>query len=192
MEDIFVEDWRFATGDTSHGAETWPDAAADSLCRGISDGPNHDFEKLLWVIVGAISSARKSVRIMTPYFLPDWTLISALTAAAFRGVAVDIVLPRKNNLPYVAWATQAILWQLLRYGIRVHYQPPPFAHTKYLLVDSGYALVGSSNLDPRSLRLNFEFNLEIYDEAFVERLGRHFEEGSLLRLAHAYDRSRAA
>jgi cardiolipin synthase len=176
LEEVFLEDWRFATGDSAARAAGHPTAAVgDAYCRAISDGPNHDFEKLQWILIGVISAARHCVRIMTPYFLPESALIAALVAATLRGVVVEIVLPRENNLPYVAWATQAMLWQLLRHDIRIYFQPPPFAHTKYLLIDSSYALIGSSNLDPRSLRLNFEFNLEIYDAELAAGLGRHFE-----------------
>ena len=180
LEEVFLEDWQFATDDAESAPRpTSPSAGGNAYCRGISDGPNHDFEKLQWVIIGAISAAKDRVRIMTPYFLPELPLISALTAAAFRGVEVDIVLPRRNNLPYVAWAAQALMWQLLQHGICISHQPPPFAHTKYLLIDDDYALVGSCNLDPRSLRLNFEFNLEIYDHATVAALDRHFEAARL-------------
>jgi cardiolipin synthase A/B len=176
MERVFLEDWRFATGDVELvSPPATPSAAGGAYCRGISDGPNHDFEKLHWIILGAISTAKSRVQIMTPYFLPESSLISALTAAAFRGVEVEIILPQRNNLPYVAWAAQALLWELLQFDIRIFYQPPPFVHSKYLLIDGRYALVGSSNLDPRSLRLNFEFNLEIYDDATVTALERHFE-----------------
>lgn len=176
MEKVFLEDWQFATGDAeSASPPSTPSAAGTAYCRGISDGPNHDFEKLHLIIIGAISTAKTRVQIMTPYFLPESSLISALTAAALRGVDVVIILPQRNNLPYVAWASQALLWELLQYGIRVFYQPPPFVHTKYLMIDHGYALIGSSNLDPRSLRLNFEFNLEIYDDATINALERHFE-----------------
>jgi cardiolipin synthase len=176
MEEVFLEDWRFATGDAELASSpTAPPAAGTAYCRAISDGPNHDFEKLQWIIVGAISTAKKRIQIMTPYFLPESPLISALTAAAFRGVEIEIILPQRNNLPYVAWAAQALLWELLQHGIRVFYQPPPFVHTKYLLIDGRYLLIGSSNLDPRSLRLNFEFNLEIYDDTVIAELERHFE-----------------
>ncbi|HYB50340.1 MAG TPA: phospholipase D-like domain-containing protein [Burkholderiaceae bacterium] len=175
MEEVFLEDWHFAVSDSLPASvPPRPPATGRAFCRGISDGPNHDFEILHWVIIGVISAAKRRVQIMTPYFLPEPWLMSALTAAAFRGAEVEIVLPRQNNLPYVAWATQSLLWQLLQHDIRVYYQPPPFAHTKYLLIDDCYALVGSCNLDPRSLRLNFEFNLEICDEAAVSELGRHF------------------
>ena len=112
---------------------------------------------------------------MTPYFLPDPELITALNAAALRGVDVEIVLPRRNNLPYVAWACQAQLWQVLGFGVRVFFEPGCFVHTKLLLVDGEYALVGSTNLDPRSLRLNFEFDLEIYGSDTQGMLNHHFE-----------------
>jgi cardiolipin synthase len=174
MEEVFLNDWGFATGD-SPPASSQPTMAGDTYCRGISSGPNQDFETLRWVIIGAISSAKSQVQIMTPYFIPDRVMISTLTAAAFRGISIDIILPQRNNLPFVAWATQALLWELLVPGIRIYYQPPPFVHSKYLLVDSAYVLLGSANLDPRSLRLNFEFNLEIYDHAIAAELQSHFE-----------------
>jgi len=175
MERVFLDDWTFATGD----AHTPPDPpaiaeAGVSLCRGISDGPDHDLDKLKWVILGALSAARSSIRIMTPYFIPDGELTAALNAAALRGVEVELVLPGKNNLPFVHWASIQHLRQLLPFGVRAFHQPPPFAHTKLLLVDDHYAQVGSANLDPRSLRLNFEFNLEIYGGRCVRTLKDHY------------------
>jgi cardiolipin synthase len=79
-----------------------------------------------------------------------------------------------NNLPYIHWATRSYLWELLQHDIKVLYQPPPFAHTKLFLVDGIWSLVGSANLDPRSLRLNFELNLEVYDQHFTALLERDF------------------
>lgn len=177
LEEVFLEDWRFATGESDDPApHPIPSPAGDAFCRGISAGPGDDFEKLYWIVLGALSAARRRIRIMTPYFIPDRALLSALTTAALRGVRVEIILPRKNNLPYVAWATRAYLWELLFYGIDIYDQPPPFVHSKYLIVDQAYSLVGSANLDPRSLRLNFEFNLEIYDAEVAGRLSAHFDE----------------
>ena len=176
MQEAFLEDWHFATGETfasiPHPAPL-PDGEA--FCRGISAGPNEDFEMLSWIVIGALNSARRSIRIMTPYFIPDRPLISALTAAALRGVTVEILLPGTNNLTFVAWATTAYLWELLQYGGRIFFQPPPFVHSKLLLIDEHYGLIGSANLDPRSLRLNFEFCLEVYGGELPETLGRHFE-----------------
>jgi cardiolipin synthase len=176
MLEAFMEDWHFATGEVPPPISTpLPLPGGTAFCRGISAGPNEDFEKLRWIILGAIGCARHRLRIMTPYFIPDRTLVAALNAAALRGIEVEIFLPAKNNLPYVAWASRAYFSELLEHGCRIYYQPPPFVHSKLLLVDNQYALVGSANLDPRSLRLNFEFNLEIFDATLVATLTEHVD-----------------
>jgi len=175
MAEAFLEDWTFVTGQPPVGLdEVLPEETGEAFCRGISAGPNEDFEKLQWLIIGAISCAQRSVHIMTPYFIPSRPLVATLKATALRGVAVEIVLPSKNNLPYVAWASQAYQKELLQYGVRIFHQPEPFVHSKLLLIDDQYTLIGSANLDPRSLRLNFEFNLEVYDKALAKGLSKHF------------------
>lgn len=179
LEDIFFEDWIFATGDEPHWSdddEVEPiEPTGDALCRAISDGPNEDYEVLTWILVGALGAARERVQIMTPYFIPSRELISALNATVLRGVTVEIILPRHSNLPFVDWATQDMLEDVLRYGVEVYREPPPFNHTKLLIVDRFYVNLGSANLDPRSLRLNFELNLEVYDAELAETLSDHFD-----------------
>ena len=177
LQEAFLEDWGFVTGDPSEPiAHPEPVQTPGAICRGISVGPNEDFDKLAWLVVGAMNSARQSVRIMTPYFIPDRALLAAINSAALRGVDVTLILPKENNLPPVAWATWAYLKEFLRFGTHVYEQPPPFAHSKLLLVDDQYALIGSPNLDQRSLRLNFEFALEVYDQKFCAELSQHFDE----------------
>jgi cardiolipin synthase len=92
--------------------------------------------------------------------------------AALRGVQVDIVLPAENNLLLVGWASTALLWQVLGKGCNVWMSPPPFEHTKLMTVDGEWAMFGSGNWDDRSMRLNFEFNVETYDRDLVGRLDR--------------------
>ncbi|HWC88117.1 MAG TPA: phospholipase D-like domain-containing protein, partial [Pirellulales bacterium] len=120
-------------------------------------------------------------------------LITSLNVAVMRGVQVDILLPRHNNLTLVQWASTALLWQVLEYGCRVWLVPPPFEHTKLMLVDRVWSLVGSGNWDPRSLRLNFEFNIECYDRRMAESLGRVLDDkqsrSQLLSLADVDSRS---
>jgi cardiolipin synthase len=99
-------------------------------------------------------------------------LIAALNVAAMRGVEVDIILPEANNLALVKWASDAMLWQVLERGCRVWMSPPPFEHTKLMLVDQAWILFGSGNWDPRSLRLNFEFDVECYDTELADYLYR--------------------
>jgi cardiolipin synthase len=123
--------------------------------------------------VGALAAAQKSVRLMTPYFLPDDAVCQALDVAAMRGVQVDIVLPAHNNLELVGWASTAMLWQVLGRGCNVWMSPPPFDHTKLMVVDGAWAMFGSGNWDERSMRLNFEFNVETYDRDLASRLEAH-------------------
>jgi cardiolipin synthase len=171
MQEAFVDDWRFTTGEELRG-ETWfpkPEQAGRVLARGVPDGPDEDFEKLRWTLLGALGIARQSVKIVTPYFLPDQGVITALNVAAMRGVQVDIILPSKSNLPFVQWASQAGWWQVLEHGCRIWLTPPPFDHSKLMIVDGCWVLLGSANWDSRSLRLNFEYNLECYDEDLAQR-----------------------
>jgi cardiolipin synthase len=107
---------------------------------------------------------------VTPNFLPETALTSALILAAMRGVVVDIVLPARSNLPFVQWASRAMWWQVLEHGCRIWLTPPPFDHSKVMLVDGCWVLVGSANWDPRSLRLNFEYNVECYDVELARRM----------------------
>lgn len=176
MQESFKEDWHFTTGETFQN-RNYPAAVTgrSSLCRGISAGPNEDYEKLVWIVVGALNCARQRVSIMTPYFIPDRMVVSALNAAALRGVEVEIIMPQKNNLPFVDWASRGSFWELLDYGVKLYYQVGPFVHSKLLLMDDHYALIGSANMDPRSQRLNFEFNLEVYDEETNSQLRDHFD-----------------
>ena len=170
-------DWAFTTGEKLVGAGWFPPIgpAGVVLARGIPDGPDEDFESLLMKLIGALAEATRSVRIVTPYFLPDPSLIDALRVAALRGVEVEIVLPAKGNLKMVQWAATGQLAQIVRVGCMVYLSPPPFDHSKLLLVDDSWSLVGSANWDPRSLRLNFEYVLECYDPALNTRLGQVFD-----------------
>ena len=164
LEQVFLEDWERVTGEDAPAAPRIVRAGdGSSVCRALTDGPGEDMDKLTMVLTGAVSLARREVLVMTPYFLPPRELTGALVGAALRGVDVSIILPGTNNLAPVHWATQRMLWELLRYDVRVFYQPGPFVHSKLFVVDGEYAQVGSSNLDPRSLRLNFELAVEIFD-----------------------------
>lgn len=177
LQHTFAEDWRSATGRELRGVEYFPhlDLAGHTLCRGIVSGPDEDFEDIHIIIRAALSAAQKSVRMVTPYYVPTPSLISATTTAALRGVNVKLVLPGVVDLPYMRWAADAYLWQLLERGIEVYRRPPPFAHTKIMIVDDQWVLFGSANLDRRSFRLNFEFNVEAYDEAFAADMRDHVD-----------------
>ena len=175
LQNLFWEDWSFVTGRELNRFPTDCAERGKAECRTIAEGPDEDIDKLLSVLVGAVSAARHTVAIMTPYFIPPRELVGALQAAALRGVEVIIILPAKNNLPFVFWASRNMLWEVLQHGVRVFLQPPPFVHSKLFVVDGHYAQVGSANIDPRSFRLNFELVVEVFDREFAGKLDRHFE-----------------
>ena len=178
LQRSFLEDWYFVSGELLDDPLFFPalDQPGSAFVRAIADGPDRQFRKLEWIVLGAISCARKRIRIMTPYFIPDRSMITALTTAALRGVEITLVLPGCNNLPFVAWASRASYWELIKNGIRIYEQPAPFAHTKLFQVDDLWSLIGSANWDTRSFRLNFELNLSVFDKEFADTLNRHFDE----------------
>lgn len=143
--------------------------------RVIEEGPDESLDKLVMTLMGLISGARQRIRIMTPYFLPPRELIGALQSAVIRGVTVEILLPKKSNLRYVDWATQHLLWELLQWGVCIGLKPPPFAHSKLFTVDDSYVLGGSANMDPRSLRLNFEVGVELFDTALAATVNGYLD-----------------
>ena len=172
LQEVFAEDWAFATREVLDGPIWFPAlaAAGPTAARVLSGGPDVDFEVARSVLLGALAAARESVAIVTPYFLPDQSMIAALAVTALRGVRVDIVLPERGNIALVRWATRALLWQVLAHECRVFVSPAPFDHAKLFVVDRAWVLVGSSNWDSRSLRLNFELDLECYDRGFAARV----------------------
>lgn len=178
LQETFAEDWEFCSGEQLRGEGWFPlqEEVGAVVARGILDGPDEDLDKLQLAITGAISLACCRICLATPYFLPDPAMISALNLAAMRGVEVDILIPEKNNLPYMGWAMNAGLWQVLQRGCRIWASPPPFDHSKLLIIDGAWSMIGSSNIDPRSLRLNFELNLECYSHELAARLEAIFFE----------------
>jgi len=173
--DCFASDWSFVTGEELDGP-AWAVATAmpagPVVARGIADGPDERQPRIRWLILGALAEAQDRVRIVTPYFLPDQAILTALNVAAMRGVSVDILLPEKVNLRLVQWAAWARLGNLLSAGCRVWLTPPPFDHAKLMTVDGGWTLLGSANWDARSLRLNFEFDVEAYDTGLAGGMDR--------------------
>jgi cardiolipin synthase A/B len=169
LQEAFANDWAFCTGEVLAGYAWFPELKeiGNAIARVITDGPDADYDKARWTLLGALSCAQTSVRILTPYFLPDQSLITALNLAALRGVQVDIILPAENNLPFVHWASRAMWWQVLERGCRLWLAPPPFDHSKLMIVDQHWVFLGSANWDPRSLRLNFELNVECYGREFA-------------------------
>ena len=188
LSEVFVDDWQFAANEALRGEKWFPKLSLGDgmIARGIEAGPDESFERLRWVIIGALNAARRSVHVVTPYFLPDGGIVSALNAAAMRGVDVDILLPEHSNLAYVHRATFGQIWQVLERGCRVWLSSGQFDHSKLMIVDGEWSLIGSANWDARSLRLNFEFNVQCYSAEFggqlAQRVRARLSESRLLSL----------
>lgn len=178
LQETLLDDWAFITGEQLGGDRFFPPLVetGDAMARAVVDGPDEEFDRLKWLMLGALACAQVRVSIMTPYLIPDRAMVTALGMAALRGVDVRLVLPSKVDQPFVQWATTAYLWELLERGIRIFHRPPPFGHEKLFLVDGAWALIGSANVDPRSLRLNFEANVEIFDRALTGGLEKFLDE----------------
>jgi cardiolipin synthase len=185
--EAFAGQWYFTSGETLAGPAWFPQLApvGDSLVRAITSGPDQDLGKIELLVLEAIACARSSIQIMTPYFLPDDRIITALALAAMRNVAVDIVLPEHSNHPTVDWAMRAHIGPLLTAGCRVWTHKPPFDHSKLMTVDGIWCLVGSANWDMRSFRLNFEVNLEVYHSVIVEQVSAKIAANQTARLLQA-------
>lgn len=177
IQRVFAEDWAFCTGEALEGERWFPTpfpAGATSII-GIVDGPDEDLEVMPAAFFAALNAARHEVRIVTPYFLPPVVLMAALRMCAIRGVKVTILTPAENNIRLVSWAAQTLYPELLATGCRIFESPPPFDHSKFFVVDGAWSFVGSTNWDPRSLRLNFEFNVACHDAELGARLTREMD-----------------
>jgi cardiolipin synthase len=184
---VFAHDWDFTTGESLAG-NVWFNHAAHmpagpSAVRCVPSGPDRSIGSTHNMLLGALAVAQRHVRIQSPYFLPDQPLIGALATAARRGIRVDIVIPGKNNLRLVDYAMTAQLDQVIRCGCQVWRTTGAFDHSKLLTVDEAWSYTGSSNLDPRSLRLNFELDTEIYDREVAQHISARID--SVIASSHA-------
>lgn len=171
----FLRDWYFMTDEDpeillkkEHFPPTPPQG--ESLVRVINGGPTGELESLTDIFFTAIVSARKQLLAVTPYFVPTIDVIRAFRSAALRGVDVRLVVPQKNNHIYAGMASRSRYESLLSAGVRIFERRPPFLHAKALIVDDLMSIVGTANLDVRSMRLNYETNLAVYDSRFAEKM----------------------
>ncbi|MBL0900661.1 MAG: cardiolipin synthase, partial [Reyranella sp.] len=172
LSEAFADDWLFTTGEQLLTESWFPvlEKVGSVAARVITSGPDEDMERIEYVALHAISCARQSVRLVTPYFLPPEPLTMALGLAAMRGITVDIVLPERSNHAILDWARRVPLRLLVEAGCRIWLMSPPFDHSKLMTIDDSWSLIGSANWDTRSFRLNFELNVELHDGQFARKL----------------------
>jgi len=178
MMAAFAEDWEFATGEALRGPAWFPPVpeAGEAFARVATSGPDHDIERIKLLKMTALATAQRRVRIMTPYFLPDDALGSSLALAAMRGVRVEIIVAERSDHVVLDWAMRDGLLAMVRAGCRVLWSAPPFNHGKLMTVDGAWCLIGSANWDMRSLRLNFELDVELLDPGLAARIDALIDE----------------
>lgn len=180
----FILDWHQAG---KRNPEDWGDyllnqetQSGTSPVQIISSGPNSETEHLKNMYIKMLLSAKKSVYIQTPYFIPDTSFMDACKIALLSGVDVRIMIPCKPDHPFVYWATWSFVGDLLDYGATVLLYDNGFLHAKTIVVDDEIASVGTMNIDSRSFRLNFEVNAIVYDEKVAEQLTALFMQDTEL------------
>ncbi|WP_088032314.1 cardiolipin synthase [Evansella clarkii] len=142
----------------------------------VSSGPDSEWEQIKHGYIKLILSARKSIYIQTPYFIPDQSLLDALRIAALSGKDVRLMIPNKPDHPFIYWATLSHVGELLKAGAKVYIYEKGFMHAKAIVIDREINSVGTANIDIRSFNLNFEVNAFIYDTQSSERLAQLFEK----------------
>jgi cardiolipin synthase A/B len=174
----FAQDWSFTTDEELAEGDWWPPfmTVGQVFARGIHSGPDADIYKLETILGAALAQAKTRVRIVTPYFLPDQRLQFAIAQAGLRGVEVQILIPEHCDYTFMDWAMRAHLRFFGDVPAAVFFTPAPFNHAKLMTVDGQWSLIGSSNWDTRSFRLNFEFDLECYDRALTAEIDALIEK----------------
>ncbi len=172
----FLRDWYFMTDedpDVLLQQAHFPHlpAVGTAMVRVVNSGPTPDeMEVISQVFFECLVAARRQLIVVTPYFVPPRDILQALCSAARRGVDVRLIVPGTNNHLYAGLAGQSLYEDILKSGVRVFQRRAPFMHAKALIVDDTLAMVGSANLDVRSLRLNYESNLIVYNPGFISSL----------------------
>ncbi len=172
LQQTFAEDWFFATREDLDREEFFPrpQPAGRSVVQILPTGPDQDISALGQLLFAAISAAQRSIRIATPYFVPDPALQMALIHAAYRGVRVEIVLPTRTDATFVLWAARSFYAELLEAGVEIYEFEEGVLHSKIITVDERWCMLGSANMDVRSFRLNFEITALVYDQTIAGRL----------------------
>ena len=177
LQEIFVEDWMAVTKKELTADAYFPDpqAAGDQAVQIVASGPTDAIPVMHQLLYAALSNARQSVELVTPYFVPDQAMMIALTSAALRGVSVRLLLPSRTDHKIVLWAGRSNYEELLDAGVEILEYEHGMLHSKTVAIDRRWGMVGSANMDVRSFRINFELTTMLYDEAAATTLGRDFE-----------------
>ena len=178
LQEIFIEDWHAANGEELFYEPSFPPLKdtenANQIVQLVASGPSDDDSTMHHLLLAAIAAADESVCIATPYFVPDSSMALLLKAAAYRGVKVQLLIPSTTDQQVTQWIGRSYYQELGQTGVEIHEYQSGFLHSKLVIIDQGWGLVGSANLDERSFRVNFEVTTILYSEAPIQQLNRDF------------------
>ena len=177
LQELFLENWHACCGKSPAGEAYRPNLGGEARhwLQVVASGPDREVYPIHEIVVSAIGAADERVWIVNPYFVPDSSLMVALTTAAHRGVDVRMIVPKRGDSRLVGAAMRSYFDELLAAGVKIFEYGPAMHHAKTLVIDRELVLVGTANLDTRSFRLNFEVSLALYGEPVLARLTESFE-----------------
>jgi cardiolipin synthase len=190
ISEVFENDWKFTTGKEFQTLSKSLSNSENGIipARIIPDGPDNKNGIIELITHGAINAATKKILVITPYFLPEENILTALEMASMRDIIIEIIIPEKNGYPFINQAIEPNILRLLERGIKIYRTPPPFDHSKIFVVDDEWVFVGSANWDVRSFKLNFESNIEIFSRDLAKKLTEIAEsKKEKARLTTAYE-----
>lgn len=182
MQIIFLQDWQYVTGERIMDLE-YLSPELEQGCSGavqiIPSGPDNESKTMKSIFFAMITSAKKSVWMATPYFIPDEDILTALRVAAMSGIDVRILFPAKpdKRLPFLA--SHSYFPSLLEAGVKIYEYEKGFLHSKLLIADGEVATVGTTNMDMRSFHLNFEVNILLVQSDSISKIVKDFERDLL-------------
>jgi len=177
LQETFINDWLYATKRLLRKSVYYPQLTTQGtqVVHIVPSGPDTNTKILHHLLFAVISAARRSVHIATPYFVPDNTMLLALEAAAYRGVEVVILVPSELDMPLTLWAGRSYYRDLLLSGVDIYEYQAGMMHSKVVIVDDAWGMVGSANMDVRSFRLNFETSVFLYNQELAKQLEDNFQ-----------------
>lgn len=183
LENIFLSNWEQLTGEKVKVNKRNKKALPNQLNRNnkgyvhiISSGPNYERELIKNLFFSMITSAKESICISSPYFIPDKDILNALKISSLSGINVKIILPSEPDHQLTFWATRSYFMELMGVGVEIYLYRKGFIHSKFVIVDKELASIGSANMDMRSFFINFEVNAFLYKTNSIATLVKDFEE----------------
>jgi cardiolipin synthase A/B len=184
LQFIFLQDWYYMTNEFINDLNYFEISTEKKTSSGaiqlVSGGPDRKHEVIKDLFFAMITSARESIQIASPYFVPDDDILTALKVAANGGVKVKILMPDRPDKKIVFYASRSYFPELLEAGVEIYEYKQGFLHSKILIVDGEVASIGTANMDMRSFRLNFEVTAFLYLEESINHLVNDFNQDLLV------------